>query len=131
MAGDRLALAYFVDRSDARLSTLFLSHLRCSARKIKSAANSKAARAMIHEMATTPVPGQISNTRPTTVTTPPIVVMGPRSVSSMFARRAARMWLTPVKSAQPPKTVSRVRADALGKKRRTPPATRLTIACSR
>jgi hypothetical protein len=51
-------------------------------------------------------------------------------VSSTFARRAASIWLTPVKSAQPPKTMSRVRADVLGKKRRTPPAT-LTIECSR
>jgi hypothetical protein len=34
-------------------------------RKIRSAANSNAARAMIHEIATTAVPGQISNTRKT------------------------------------------------------------------
>jgi catechol 2,3-dioxygenase-like lactoylglutathione lyase family enzyme len=51
-----------------------------------------------------------------------------RGRSAKMARRAASMWLTPVKSAQPPKTMSRVRADVLGKKRRTPPATRLTIA---
>jgi hypothetical protein len=37
---------------------------------------------MIHEMATTPVPGQINNTRPTTATAPPIVVMRPRLLSS-------------------------------------------------
>jgi hypothetical protein len=101
-------------------STRFLSRLRRSATKIKSAANSKAARAMIHEMATTPVPGQISNTRPTTVTIAPIVVIGPRSVSSTFARQAARMWLTPMKSAQPRKTMSRVRADTLGQKKENP-----------
>ena len=80
VAGDKLARAYSVDRSGASLSTRFLSRLRRSARKIKSAANSRAARAMIHEMATTPVPGQISNTRPTTATAPPIVVVRPRSV---------------------------------------------------
>ena len=61
---------YSFDRSDASLSTPFLRRLRRSARKIKSAANSRATRAMIHEMATTPVPGQFSNTRPTTATAP-------------------------------------------------------------
>ena len=91
VAGDRLALAYSFDRSGARLSTLFLGRLRRSARKIRSAASSRAARAMIHEMATTPVPGQISNTRPTTATAPPIVVVRSRLVSSTFARRVARM----------------------------------------
>ena len=70
-AGDRLTRAYSVDRSGARLSTRFLSRLRRSARKIRSAANNSAARAMIHEMATTPVPGQISNTTPITATAPP------------------------------------------------------------
>ena len=131
VAGDKLARAYSADRSGASLSTRFLSRLRRSARKIKSAANSRATRAMIHEIATTPVPGQISNTRPITATAPPIVVMRPRSVSSTFARRAARMLLTPVKSAQAPKTMSRVRADVLGQNRRNPPTARLTTACRR
>jgi hypothetical protein len=50
--------------------------------------------------------GPDSKTTPATATAPPIVVMRTRSVSSTFARRGARMWLTPVKSAQPPKTKS-------------------------
>jgi hypothetical protein len=53
VAGDKLARAYSGDRSGASLYTRFLSRLRRSARKIKSPANSRATRAMIHEMATT------------------------------------------------------------------------------
>ena len=71
-------LAYIVHRSGARLSTRFLNRLRRSAKKIRSIASSRAARAMIHEMTTTPVTGQISNTRPTTYTDPQIVVIKPR-----------------------------------------------------
>ena len=54
---ERLARAYSVDRSGASLSPRFLNRLRRSARKIRSAASSRAAKAMIHAMATTPVPG--------------------------------------------------------------------------
>lgn len=71
---------------------------------------------MTHEMATTPVPGQMSNIKPTTATVPPRVVMRLRSVSSTLALRLATMWLRPVNSAQAPKTMSRARADVLGQK---------------
>ena len=55
-------------------------------------------------------PGQIINTGPAIPTAPPVVVVRPRPVFWTLARRAPKMWLNPLKSAQPPKTMSMVRA---------------------
>src|SRR5258708_6837789 len=70
VAGDRLS--YSVDRSDASLSTRFLSRLRRSARKIKSGVVTISWIIALAALLFAAVPGQISNTRPTTATAPPI-----------------------------------------------------------
>ena len=64
-------------------------------------------------------PGQIINTGPAIPTAPPVVVVRPRPVFWTLAGRAPKMWLNPLKSAQPPKTMSMVRAEALARRGET------------
>jgi hypothetical protein len=79
------------DAVNREASTRALSRFSRCAKKISKAARSSAASAMTHEMATTPVPGQMIKTNPITAAPTPIVVMMLRSLPTKTSRCAANI----------------------------------------